>query len=242
MANYTTKFRIRTSDLDEMDQVKPYAYLDFFQDIAGFHATELGFGYDVTIIRNIAWILMKNKVTIYKYPTPYDELTVKTYPSGKTKIDFIRDYEVTDSSGTLVARGTSQWCIVDTVSKKILRTKEIDFPDELAEPSFYQEKIEKIPFNDLNGYTEVFEYQIMPSDLDHYHHMNNARYGKIIFDAIDLKGSFVEELIVNYVSESKLNDKLSILIKEDNNDSVIEGVGLNENGQVSFSFRMNLIK
>ena len=158
MANYSTKFRIRTSDLDENDRLKPYIYLDFFQDVAGFHAELIGFGYKDTINKNIAWILMKNKVNIYDYPAPYEVITVKTYPTEINKLDFIRDYEVYNQSNQIIARGTSQWCIVDINTKKILRTSALNFSSNLNEPSFYDEKIAKINLTNTSGLIKKSEY------------------------------------------------------------------------------------
>lgn len=240
MANYTTKFRVRTSDLDEKDHLKPYIYFDFFQDIAGFHAESLGFGYDNTIKKNIAWILMKNKVTIYEYPKPYEILTIKTYPTEKSKIDFIRDYEVKDESDRIIARGTSQWCLVDIINKKILRTNVLDFPNDLNEPSFYQEKISKINFNDYDELNKKIEYITRYSDIDHYHHTNNARYAEMIYNAIDLRNIFVKEITLNYNIETPVNKKITIYIKDNiiNNKLIAEGGGLNESNNASFTFKI----
>lgn len=240
MAKYQITTRIRTSDLDQFDRLKPYAYLDYFQDVAGFQAKWLGIGYEQTISRNIAWILMKNQVNIYEYPLPYEELTITTYPAGKSRIDFIRDYEVHNHEDKLIARGTSQWCLVNTVTKKIIRTSEIDFSDELIEKSFYEEKIPKINFPNFDELTEVYRYRTRRSDLDHYHHTNNARYGEILFNAFDIKNHFVKELIINYHNETPLGETLIIMGKQEEkaDELIISGVGVNSNQQVNFSFQI----
>lgn len=246
MANYSTKFRIRTSDLDEYDHLKLYVYFDFFQDVAGFHAESIGLGYKDTIDKNIAWILMKNKVSIYDYPAPYEIITVKTYPTGINKLDFIRDYEVFNQNNQIIARGTSQWCIIDINTKKILRTNALNFPSELNEPSFYNEKIAKINLANTNELTKKSEYVTQYSDLDHYHHTNNARYAEMIYNAMDLRNVFVTEMILNYNLETPVNKKLSIFTRDNNNCEKIEieGTGINEDNRTSFSFRIkgNIMK
>lgn len=243
MAKYTIKYPIRTSDLNQFDDLKPYIYFDMFQDIAGFHAEELNVGYEDTIKNNIAWILMKNKVSIYGKATKYDVLTVITYPTEKNKIDFYRDYEVYSSKNELIARGTSQWCIVDTKTKKILRTTSINFPESLSEPSFFKEKITKINYNNLNELTKYGEYQIKLSDIDHYHHTNNARYVEILYNILNLENKNIKEIIINYNNETKLNEIITIYAKNFNNieEEKIEGIGVNADGKTCFSFSITNI-
>ena len=66
MSRYSELFKIRTNDLDTYDRVKPYVYLDFFQDVAGHHADILGVGYEACKKENIAWVLMKNRLEVIK--------------------------------------------------------------------------------------------------------------------------------------------------------------------------------
>lgn len=242
MASLTIDYPIRTSDLDEFDHLKPYIYFDMFQDVAGFHAEKLGFGYDNTIKNDIAWILMKNKVLIYNYPKKYDCLKIKTYPTGKNKVEFIRDYEVYNSNNDIIARGTSQWCIVDTKTKKILRTDTIDFPESLSEKSFFQEKITKINYKDTKNLIKIGEYIIKPSDLDHYHHTNNARYAEILYNVLKLEKKFVKEIIINYNNETKLNELINIyanIINDDKNEK-ISGIGITNEGKICISYSILL--
>ena len=40
-------FFIQTRDVDQNDRIRAASLIDFFQDIAGLHAEELGVGYEV---------------------------------------------------------------------------------------------------------------------------------------------------------------------------------------------------
>ena len=51
-------FFIHTRDLDKYDIIKPSAILEFFQDIAGIHADELGIGYETCKQKNLAWVVL----------------------------------------------------------------------------------------------------------------------------------------------------------------------------------------
>lgn len=241
MSKYVDDVKIRTSDLDNYDRVKPYAYLDFFQDIAGAHATILGVGYNESKSKNIAWLLMKNKLEILNTPIPYDRLILTTWPSGQSKIDYIRDYLLTDQFGKVIARGSSQWCIVDINTHRILRTSLLDLPRSIDDKPLYQEKFVKLENFFYQNKPCKYEYKIQNSDLDHYQHTNNARYAQIIYNALPIIADYdVTNFEINYNHEAKLGEVVKVYYEME--EELIKGCGVIDSGVLSFTFLMKLKK
>ena len=96
MLIYNERFKLRESDFDEFDNLKPSAFLDFFQSVASTHATLKGMGFDDMIKKNIAWVLTKVKLDAYKRVKAKDTIIVETIPRPKGLIDYTRDYYIYD--------------------------------------------------------------------------------------------------------------------------------------------------
>lgn len=244
MSIHVNSITIRTSDLDCFDRVKPYAYLEFYQDIAGEHADILGVGYEASKKLNVGWVLMKSKLEIFKNPVPYDTLLLQTWPSNLTKVDFSRDYRLLDKEGELISQGTSQWCIVDINTHRILRTSTINFPEGVQEKPLYTARLEKLSEYDYSNQEVKYSHTIRNSDLDHYGHTNNARYAVMLFDALPntLENS-VHTLEINYIAEAKLGETIDLYYST--NNKLIKGVGViretaEKESRLSFSFEINL--
>lgn len=242
MSIHVNSVTLRTSDLDCFDRVKPHAYLEFFQDIAGEHADILGVGYNESKKLNVGWVLMKSKLEIFKDPIPYDTLLLQTWPSNLTKVDFTRDYRLLDKEGEIISQGTSQWCIVDINNHRILRTSTINFLTDVHEEPLYTARLEKLSEYDYSNQEVKFSHTIRNSDLDHYGHTNNARYAVMLFDALPNSiEKNVHTLEINYIAEAKLNETIDIYYTEE--EKLIKGVGVikeESSKRLSFSFEIKL--
>ena len=238
MAKYSELFKIRTNDLDTFDRVKPYVYLDCFQDVAGHHADILGVGYEACKKENVAWVLMKNRIEIINTPLPYEEVEVITWPSSRSRIDYGRDYMMVSKTGEVYAKATSQWVFADMTTHKLLRTTALSFPEEVDETPLFEGKIEKIDIDDLVCERVVHTHKITNSDLDHYGHTNNARYVVMIFDALpNNKDKLIKSIVINYLQEAHLGEVVDLYLEE--KAGYIIGCGkVKADGRLSFTFKL----
>lgn len=238
MAKYSELFKIRTNDLDTYDRVKPYVYLDCFQDVAGHHADILGVGYEACKKENVAWVLMKNRIEIINTPLPYEEVEVITWPSSRSRIDYGRDYLMVSKTGEVYAKATSQWVFADMTTHKLLRTTALSFPEEVDEAPLFEGKIEKIDIDDLVCERIVHTHKITNSDLDHYGHTNNARYVVMIFDALpNNKDKLIKSIVINYLQEAHLGEVVDLYLEE--KAGYIIGCGkVKADGRLSFTFKL----
>ena len=238
MSRYSELFKIRTNDLDTYDRVKPYVYLDFFQDVAGHHADLLGVGYEACKKENIAWVLTKNRLEVIKSPSPYEEVEVITWPSSRSRIDYGRDYLMISKSGEVYAKGTSQWVYADISTHKILRSTALPFPEGVEEEAIFEGKIDKLDIEEVVNVECLHSHKITNSDLDHYGHTNNARYVVMIFDALpNYEDKIIKSLVVNYLQEAHLGETVEIFALNKGDYTV--GFGkIKEDGRISFSFKL----
>ena len=238
MSKYTEYFKIRTNDLDTYDKVKPYVYLDFFQDVAGHHADLLGVGYEACKKENLAWVLMKNKLEIISSPLPYEEVEVVTWPSSRSRVDYGRDYILKNKQGDVLVKATSQWVFADIVTHRIVRTSTLSMPLDADEEPLYEEKIEKVNIDDLVITESIYSHKIVNSDLDHYGHTNNSRYLQMLFDAIpnNIDKPF-KSIVINYLNEAHLGEVVELYL-EIHDDSIIGYGKIKDSDKTSFSFKV----
>ncbi len=219
--------KTRTSDLDVYDKLTFKSLLDFFQDAAGKHAFKLGLGYEETKAKNLFWVLAKTRVTKCNDIKPHQKIYIKTWPMEKGRLDFIRNYFIYDENEVCVAKGTSQWCVIDTESRKIMRTDNVNYPGKCIEEKIYEDKLKPIiPTNE----DFVFKYRVGLKDLDHNKHMNNARYADLVMDALTLEEvSNVRDLQINYVKETYVADEITVYRKKDMGKIFISGFVCDKN-------------
>ena len=92
MKLHQEEFRIRYSDCDRYSRLKLHAIFDYEQEIAGNHATLLGFGDQFREERRLAWILSRMKLRIREYPTSETKVTVATWSSGYNRAFATREF------------------------------------------------------------------------------------------------------------------------------------------------------
>ena len=54
------------------------------------------------------------------------------------------------------------------------------------------------------------DYMVVKSDIDIYHHMNNAKYAELLFDYCDYKAAQIGHFAVNYINQIKQNMVMKI--------------------------------
>ena len=130
-----------------------------------------------------------------------DEIIVSTVPVGVDKKIFaVRDYEVTDLSGSLIAKARSCWIIANLSTLK---------PEKIQShvPQLNMPVEGKIPGKIRFCGEKTGERQVIAGygDIDLNKHVNNGRYISWIEDTMDYIGFYphLRSLQVNYIAEEK---------------------------------------
>lgn len=176
MKKYSEKITIKYSETDQNLAMKPYALLNFLQDIASKNAEDNGFGYSFIYPKNYAWFLIKYRMEFTDYPFDVQDLTLVTEPRGYNKIFAYRDFEL-KKSDKVIARMASQWSIVDINTRSMVHIGNTlnDNPNmPLLEKREDDLKYDKIPLITTPDITKDFEVRY--NDLDVNGHANNGNY------------------------------------------------------------------
>ena len=229
-------FHLTTGNLDEFDRLRPYAILDLFQEMACNHAEEIGVGYEAMLSKGYYWIITKNKYIINKYPKPSETVQVQTWPIAPGRADFDRAYQILSLDGEVLVEGRSKWCVIDNTTRKIIRSDKVDFNGKYIDRDL-QVVFERGNLLNKNDLEFMFDYTVRPSMLDHYHHMNNAKYAEVVLDALELTSDqLIEELQINNFNEVKCQEVIKVYKKIIDNYVHIYGYTLNNDEYDKLAF------
>jgi len=226
MLSYKECLKVKSYETDINANLKLFSFMNFAQEIAGLHADSLGFGYDNLIKDGIAWVLSRFHVKFTRLPIWKEEISIETWHKGSDRLFGYRDFEVLDKDGKEIIIATSSWLLINTETRKLHRINNI--MEENTSDNGIRHAI-KEPADRLVSPAEM-EFArtriVSFSDVDINSHTNNAKYIEWALDCIDfelLKRLTIKEFVINFNSESKVNEEISIFIKTEENSIFIEG-------------------
>lgn len=216
---HNAKITLYSSYFDENDRLSAKSILSLFQDVAGVNGDEIGVGYLTLLEKNLYWILTRVKFDIIKMPIPNQTVYVQTWPHEKGRIDFDRDFKIVSEDNETLIIGTSKWCVIDTLTRMLQRTDNVNYIGEICTDKNYENKFSKIKIPDEES-TYKFTHTVRFNDLDHNHHMNNTNYANLVTNAT--QNQIFSHFEINYLNECKLDDNIEIsTIKADSEEYII---------------------
>ena len=212
MANtFSKEFSISSFDLNPKGLARLTTIANFFQEMAYHHAGQLGFGYDDMNERHTMWVLSRMKIRINRYPVWGDQVKVETWHRGMDRLFGLRDFRVLDDDGNVLGIATTAWLILDSRTKRPVRTGVEVLNHSQGDKSVFEGKLEKI---DLPDDLEVkSRRRVQFSDLDIMGHVNNVKYMEwcIDTDITEIKPERdIRELEINFMHEALLEDLMVI--------------------------------
>ena len=207
LMKHTTKITLYNSYFDYNNRLSAKSMFSIFQDVASIHAEEIGVGFDDMFAKNLYWVLSRVKFDILKMPKTNQTVIVETWPHEKGKIDFDRDIKISDENGETLIIGTSKWCVINTETRSLQRTENVNYVGEYCKDVNYQDKFSKITIPQIE-LAQKFIYDVKFSDLDHNKHMNNTNYTNLVVNALENK--IFNHFEINYVNESLLSDEIVV--------------------------------
>ena len=208
----------------------PSSFLEKFQQVAVLHANNVGVGFEDMLKQNLLWVTLRIKYAIVNHPLPGEPVTITTFASRRTVLEFDRDFIIESSRGVLV-KATSKWCLIDKNTRRIAKMNILSPLDNLIQHPLFDEKFLKTETFETKNIAPVLNYVVKKSDLDGNGHMNNVVYAKIIEKSF-IPNSNYNFFQINFLKEALLKDNL-LIYKKNELENVF--VGKLENGEISFT-------
>ena len=196
--------------------IRPSALQYEFQEIGGEHAGSAGMGIAEMVADGHMWAVTKIRYVLHGDLAPDTDYHLVTYPRPKRGMLYQRDYQIfTADDAQLLCEGISQWCIMDFVSRKILRTGK-DFVGEFNTDPILPEGFGRFRPGEL---TPAGTYTITESDLDGNNHTNNCRYADMV-ELVIPEGAGTD-FIINFAKETRLGDVVELFTSPAEDGKVI---------------------
>ncbi len=196
-------------DIAPNGAVRPAALLRYFQEAINLQMHDNPPSTEDLFANGQAFILSRTTMHIYKELSVYDEIEVVTWANTSKGATFVRSAQIF-RRGELSADIITVWALLDINAHRLVRVKDavlgigtldelpdIPLPDKVRFPETEKEK--------------VGEKTVVYSDIDRNNHMNNTRYVDMICDYLpDVENKKVKSFTINYVTESRLGEKLDV--------------------------------
>ena len=118
MVPFEIQITVSNQDIDELNHVNNVVYLQWVQDIANQHWSQLKEGHDTS---DYVWVVLRHELDYSGQAGLGDQITVKTWVGETAGIKSVRHVEFYKDDKLLVKAKTF-WCLVDA---KTLRPKRI---------------------------------------------------------------------------------------------------------------------
>ncbi|MHC4087627.1 MAG: acyl-[acyl-carrier-protein] thioesterase [Planctomycetota bacterium] len=207
------KFIVRTYECQSNGNIKICALMQYLQEIASVHADELGFGNTWLNEINGYWVLSNIRVEINLLPKWNDEVIIRTWPSGNTRLIATREFMGKEGEGRELFRAGSEWTILNKDTNRPKNLSGLNMNSLAIGPKVIEKEIERL--KPIDDYTQVEQVWVPYSSIDLNDHVNNTEYVRWGIDAIRAKFQLegdIRSLQVTYLAEVFMDDKLDLLV------------------------------
>lgn len=218
---YSENIVVKYSETDQNLAMKPYALLNFLQDIASKNANEWGFGYPCLHPKNMGWFLIKYRMEFEEYPFDVREYTLTTEPRGYNRMFAFREFDLKNGE-KLMARMFSQWTVVDMSTRSLISPAEAI--GENPHMTAYEKREDDLKFGKIspvNNPELEKEFEVRYNDIDVNGHANNGNYIVWAFEPLsfEFKNSHsIKNIDMVFKKEARYGEKVTSLVefKEEN--------------------------
>ena len=220
---FSKDYTITCYEADANQLMRPTAMLDLMQEAANVNASTLGFGYDEMMNSNIAWVLSRTHVKFIDTPKWREEVNLKTWHKGVSKLFYLRDFILSNKEGNPMVLATTSWLIIDMNTRRLVRNNDLALNntamDAIAAPA------DKVVLPVDIEPELVRKHPITWSEIDTNGHVNNVKYAVWAIDAVkteDIKERPLKELLINYDAEVMPGDVVKIFrVRQETEEGIV---------------------
>ncbi len=206
-------YEIRVNERSADGGVPMHQIGNYLQDIAGRHASALGWSIDSLLQSGKSWVLSRLKIKLHQPVTKKDSrLTVQTWPCGADRMYAYRAFKIRNQENEIIGGAITAWVLLDLNSRRPAQ-----MPPEIIElAKGYPEPFMPPPGDRLHPPDESFDgvnYRVNPTDMDVNGHVNHTVYIRWLEDTIALQSPdpvTFKELDISFKEEVKQGEEVIV--------------------------------
>lgn len=212
---WRSEHTICSFDVDPQLTARLPTLCGFMQEAAYHHAEHLDLGHSHLSAKNLGWVLARQRIEIHQLPKWGDTVKLRTWPSGRDRLFFYRDFEITGEAGSLVLQAATAWFMID-IEKRERISSNLHLNTDLPEVGgkVFDTKLGRLEKGGCGGGEPA---TVNYGDLDMNGHVNNIRYIEWVLNSLPLefhRAHDLQSLEVNYLAEAVYGHSISICANE----------------------------
>lgn len=224
MLDFKKSFELRGSDFDCYNHLRPSSVLDFFQEVAGRHAEQMGMGFFDLIGKKMIWVLTRVKYEVVGEVRRNERVTVRTWPLPPRHVIYRREYTIDGEDGRRLVNGAAEWVIAHSEQRRVLAPGNI-YPEgeEFCTELLFDRRFRHVP----PFQTEEKGQIVRPSftHLDLNGHVNNTHYASYVIDVLRPgRDSEISRFQIDYHRELLLDEPVEIQFQRHEDDVLAQGI------------------
>ena len=229
-------FNVRHYEYNSKHELTPWGLQNFFQEAACLEADKLGFGFKALTPQHIAWVLTKLQMQFVRSLKWCDIVKVKTWIVSASKITSRRDFIMYDKEGNIIAKGTTEWVIIDLISRRLMRIPQfiLDGHPTTATEEALEQNFVRVP--SLEGKQAVNSCQVSTrlEDIDVNNHVNNQHFTSWALQATPkefLENKTLTDIVVYFKKEIALGDTITVNAYKADEENCFWYISTNQEGK-----------
>ena len=213
---YSFESRVRFSESDCNQHMTLHALLNYFQDCSIFHSAHTHMDIDALTTHGFAWVLASWQVQIFHRPHLGETVKVTTWAYGFKGFYGYRNFTLEDADGNVCACANTIWTFLNL---NTMHPQKIPEDVRNAYEFFPQYPMENAPRKITVPEGGMMEKPLTVTDsqIDVYHHMNNAIYIQLAqeylpedFDIFEMRAEYSQAAVPGDVMHPRLIDQKNI--------------------------------
>lgn len=223
MENYFEKqFELRYFEMNNFGEAASTAILTLLEETAADHCYSINHSLYDLAKQNIGWVLLSGIVTMDRYPSYKEKITIRTWLSSYSMVKGIRENIIYDEKRNIIGKAKGLWVFFD-----IMRRKPIQIFDSIKESwSYCKDEViihditKKIIPIDTGLYLK--EFKVNRFDVDANQHVNNIRYLQWLIESIPdyfIDNYYLHSIDGRFIAEAQYGDTILSFTESDISDN-----------------------
>lgn len=205
---------------DSHNVLTPTYFMQILEDRGGLHANLFNMGYDNLIKERLAWVVSRLHIHFVRPLKWREDFIFSTWHRGQEGgLFYRREAKMSTPDGEDIIQATTGWLLLNIDTRSMVRHYEVaESEDTICLDKAVEESAPRLRIPASVQMQLAYVHPVMKSDIDRNGHVNNTKYAQMAMNALPdelctEKG--IKDFYINFVHESKPNDKLDIYIGED---------------------------
>lgn len=201
---------IRSYEVDPQGLARLPIFCCFMQEAAYAHAEHFGLGHTQLAPRNMSWVLSRMRIEVERRPRWGETVRLRTWPSGRDRLFYTRDFQITNDAGDLLLLASTAWFVIDLGQRERVLPDWWSGCDLPIGPPVFSAKLKRLKqCACVEGTVQTVNY----GDLDQNGHVSNIRYVEWMLNHLPQEfhqRHMLRSLEVNYLNEAVCGHEISI--------------------------------